>query len=112
VIRAALEKFPPDPDPPLYVLILGSRMPEGDLVEGIPRYALDDSRAFIEKHRPLLDAARSLFGELADVGITMKEVTDQLQRDGVELFAASFDELLTNLAAREASGCTKRVMTN
>ena len=58
VIEAALKKLPIFPNPTPYVLILGSRPPKDDLVEGIPRYAIDDSRAFLEKHRPLLDALR------------------------------------------------------
>ncbi len=58
VIEAVLEKFPPDDDPPPYVLVLGVDAPEVDFFKGIPRYAIEDSRVFLEKHQPLLDALR------------------------------------------------------
>lgn len=41
-----------------------------------------------------LAGARKTMADLADVGISMKEVTDKLTKDGVKLFAGAFDTLL------------------
>jgi transaldolase/glucose-6-phosphate isomerase len=41
-----------------------------------------------------VDAARTTMETLARVGISMKEVTDQLTREGVRLFAEAFEKLL------------------
>jgi transaldolase len=41
-----------------------------------------------------LDAARTLFDELADAGVDYQNVTDTLEREGVEKFSASFAEVL------------------
>jgi transaldolase len=41
-----------------------------------------------------LDAARALFDELGDAGIDYEDVTDTLEREGVEKFSASFAEVL------------------
>lgn len=41
-----------------------------------------------------IDAAKAVMSTLAEVGISMKEVTDKLTEDGVRLFAESFDKLL------------------
>ena len=65
VIEAALEEFPPHPtdrDAPVYVFVFGNHRPKVDFPAGIPRYAIDDSRAFLEQHRPLLDALRPVLG--------------------------------------------------
>ena len=48
-----------------------------------------------------LDAARSHMRRLEQVGISMKAVTDQLTREGVDAFAQSFDELLANLSRKK-----------
>lgn len=53
--------------------------------------------------RDELKAASDLFLQLEQRGIVIKEVTDQLSTDGVALFAASFDELLTNLAHKQTT---------
>lgn len=47
-----------------------------------------------------LDEARRYFDELAAVGIAIEEVTDQLMAEGVDLFAASFDEVLANIESK------------
>ena len=44
--------------------------------------------------------AKKIISDIEAVGIKMKDVTDQLTRDGVELFAQSFDDLLTNLSEK------------
>ncbi len=48
-----------------------------------------------------LDEARRVFEQLADAGLDYDDVTDTLEREGVEKFAASFDELMQALAAKQ-----------
>ncbi len=50
-----------------------------------------------------LDQARKLFADLAAAGVDYKDVTDTLEREGVEKFAAAFDELLQSLAQKRSS---------
>ena len=47
-----------------------------------------------------LDEARQILAEAQRLGLDLDGVTDQLVVDGVKLFAKSFDELLTTLAAK------------
>ncbi len=57
--------------------------------------------------RPRLEAdleeARGLFDELAEICIDYEDVTDTLEREGVEKFADSFDELLSALEQKRAA---------
>lgn len=50
-----------------------------------------------------LDQARKLFQQLADAGVDYKDVTDTLEREGVEKFAGAFDDLLGSLAQKRSS---------
>ncbi len=50
-----------------------------------------------------LDAAHKLFDDLAAVGVDYKDVTDTLEREGVEKFADAFDELLQSLEQKRSS---------
>ena len=50
-----------------------------------------------------LDEAQRVFDELAAAGIDYDDVTRTLEREGVEKFAASFDELLQALDAKRRS---------
>jgi len=69
---------------------------------------LETIEAFIEHGRlePTLkgryDEARQVFASLSDLGIEMDEVTDELLREGVEKFAASFDELIETIDSKRA----------
>lgn len=47
-----------------------------------------------------LAAARATTEALAEVGIALTEVTDQLEREGVDAFIASYDDLLATLQAK------------
>jgi len=47
-----------------------------------------------------IDEARSVIGRLADAGIDMEDVANTLELEGVASFAASFDDLLSSLAAK------------
>jgi transaldolase len=57
--------------------------------------------------RPRLEAeleqAHRLFDQLAEAGVDYKDVTDTLEREGVQKFADAFDELLASLAQKRAS---------
>ena len=59
-----------------------------------------------------LDECRALIGELAEVGIDLKEVTEKLQRDGLAAFVGSFDTLVESIEAKRdalLSGINERV---
>jgi len=60
---------------------------------------LDHGRAEVTIDRDL-DAARAALARLAEVGIDLQAVTDQLTVEGVHSFAKSFDDLLANLTAK------------
>ncbi len=47
-----------------------------------------------------LDAAHEIWAGLANVGIDMAEVAEQLEREGVDAFMKSFDELIDVLRAK------------
>ena len=49
-----------------------------------------------------LDEARALFDELARVGVDYDDVTDTLEREGVQKFSDSFDELLDGIRAKRS----------
>jgi transaldolase len=50
-----------------------------------------------------LDGARKLFGELERAGVDYEDLTDTLEREGVEKFAAAFDELIEALGEKQSS---------
>jgi transaldolase len=50
-----------------------------------------------------LDDARRVFAGLEEAGVDYDDVTDTLEREGVEKFSDSFDELMTALAAKQES---------
>jgi transaldolase len=47
--------------------------------------------------------AQKLFDELARAGVDYEDVTDTLEREGVEKFAASFDELIAALRDKQSA---------
>ncbi|MGH9864913.1 MAG: bifunctional transaldolase/phosoglucose isomerase, partial [Candidatus Acidiferrales bacterium] len=68
-----------------------------DTVDTIPPATLDEFRDHGKVRASLVenvDAARETMQNLVKVGISMKEVTDQLVDDGVKLFADAFGKLL------------------
>ena len=68
-----------------------------DTVDTIPPATLDDFRDHGKVRASLVenvDAARQTMQDLAKAGISMKEVTDQLVVEGVQLFADAFEKLL------------------
>jgi transaldolase len=77
-----------------------------DTVDTIPRETIEDfqdhgvARARLESE---LEQARKLFDELAEAGVDYIDVTDTLEREGVEKFAASFAELMQSLEQKRSS---------
>ena len=71
-----------------------------DTVDTMPQATLD---AFRDHGRPAatldqgLDEAQDTLRQLAEVGIDLRQVTDQLQVDGVQLFADSYRKLIDGL---------------
>jgi transaldolase len=63
-------------------------------------------RAFQDHGKPELtltkdvDAARKLFDDLAAVGIEYDDVSNTLEREGVQKFTDSFRELLDGISAK------------
>jgi transaldolase len=49
-----------------------------------------------------LDEARGLLDRLAEAGVDYDDVTDTLEREGVQKFSDSFDELLEGISAKRA----------
>jgi transaldolase len=47
-----------------------------------------------------VDAARKLFDDLAEAGIDYDDVTDTLEREGVQKFSDSFDDLLDGIKSK------------
>jgi transaldolase len=50
-----------------------------------------------------LEGAHALLGELERVGVDYDDVTDTLEREGVEKFSSSFEELMQALSAKQES---------
>jgi transaldolase len=49
-----------------------------------------------------LDQARELFGQLEEVGIDIKQVTNELIAEGVEAFAKAHDKLIESISSKSA----------
>jgi len=60
---------------------------------GVVGYTIEDD----------LDGARAAIAELADLGIELSEVTEQLEVEGVASFAKSFEELIDGLGQKAAA---------
>ena len=53
-----------------------------------------------------VDAAHKLFADLAAAGIDYDDVSDTLEREGVQKFSDSFDELLGGIRAKRGALAT------
>jgi len=77
-----------------------------DTVDTVPEETINDfqdhgvPRARLESD---LDEARQLLADLAAAGVDYKDVTDTLEREGVEKFADAFAELLAGLESKRSS---------
>src|SRR5215210_7668221 len=59
-----------------------------------------------------LDEARAVIDKLAEIGISLKEVTEKLQKDGLTAFVGSFDTLVESIEAKRdalLSGINERL---
>ncbi len=63
---------------------------------------LDHGRKPGDTVREGVAEAKKTLDDLRAVGIDVEAVGDQLQKDGVVLFAKSYDELLTTIESRRA----------
>jgi transaldolase/glucose-6-phosphate isomerase len=83
-----------------------------DTVNTIPPATLDAFRDHGKLRESLtedIDAAKRSMADLAKAGISMKEVTDKLTEDGVQLFAEAFDKLLTAVEKSTRKEITPKV---
>jgi Transaldolase len=74
-----------------------------ETVNTMPPALIDAMRDHGEVRRTVdqdLDGARQLLRDLAAVGVSLDEVTDQLLREGLASFQKSFDTLLGGLTAK------------
>ena len=75
-----------------------------DTVNTVPPATYDAFRDHGQLARTLdadVEAAREVLSELERAGISLREVTDKLLRDGVELFREAFDKLLEALGKKK-----------
>ena len=83
-----------------------------DTITTLPPPTLD---AFRDHGRPRaslaedLDAARDTMAALADSGVVLKDVTDQLLADGVDLFSGAFGKLLKAVDRQSKEAGTGRI---
>ncbi len=83
-----------------------------DTVNTVPPATFD---AFRDHGRPRaslvedVDAARDTMASVADLGISMKQVTDQLLAEGVRLFSESFEKLLKAVDQQRREAAAKRI---
>ncbi len=83
-----------------------------DTVNTIPPATFDAFRDHGKLRESLTEdipAAQETMDSLDKAGISIKEVTDKLTRDGVKLFADAFDQLLAAVEKSSKSGITPRV---
>src|SRR3954469_22051299 len=62
-----------------------------------------------------LEECRALIGQLAEIGIDLKAVTEKLQRDGLSAFVNSFDTLVESIEAKRdalLSGINERTVAS
>jgi len=75
-----------------------------DTVDTIPPATMDAFRDHGEAKPDVIEqdvaGARALLGELEENGVSLKEVTDELVKEGVQQFADAFDKLFNTIAKR------------
>jgi len=83
-----------------------------DTVNTIPRATFDAFRDHGRARATLiedLEAARDTMATVADVGISMQQVTDDLLNSGVRLFAESFEKLLKEVQRQSREARAKQI---
>ena len=74
-----------------------------DTVDTMPRETLDafrDHGTVTDTLESDIDGAKATLAALGQVGIDMKAVTDQLEKEGVEKFAQAFDALIKGIVEK------------
>ena len=77
-----------------------------DTVDTMPRETLEAFRDHGTVARTVdqgIDEAHQTLRTLAEVGIDMKAVTDQLEVEGVDKFVKSFDDLVMGIESKRAA---------
>jgi transaldolase len=77
-----------------------------ETVNTMPQATIDDYQDHGDPQARLeqgLDEARALFDALAAAGVSYEDVTDTLEREGVEKFSDSFTQLLDGLRGKQSS---------
>ena len=102
VLWASTSTKNPDYPDTLYVdELIGS-----DTVNTVPEETI---RAYQDHGRPEprleqgVDGARKLFAELERAGVDYEDLTDTLEREGVEKFSIAFDELIAALHDKQSA---------
>jgi transaldolase len=93
-------------DPAYPDLLYAEALIGPNTVDTMPRETLEAFRhhgTVAETIESDLAAARAALAGLAGVGIDMKQVTDQLEREGVDKFQQSFDALLAGIVEKRAA---------
>ena len=83
-----------------------------DTVNTIPPATYDAFRDHGELARTLdadLPAAQQVLADLERVGISLRQVTDNLLEDGIKLFAEAFDKLLAAVARKDRKPASARI---
>jgi transaldolase/glucose-6-phosphate isomerase len=83
-----------------------------DTVNTIPRATFDAFRDHGRVRASLvedIDAARDTMATAADLGVSMKQVTDELLADGVRLFSEAFDKLLKEVERQGREARAKKI---
>jgi transaldolase len=77
-----------------------------DTVDTMPRETLDgfrDHGTVADTVEQGVSGARAALAGLAEIGIDMKQVTDQLEKEGVDKFQQSFDALIKGIVEKRAA---------
>lgn len=85
-----------------------------DTVNTMPKATFDAFEDHGEVKKTLtegLDDANATMNQLAEVGISMGSVTAQLEKEGVDKFSSSFDDLLATVAERRAASLVEHLPT-
>jgi transaldolase len=72
-----------------------------DTVNTMPKSTVEDVKDHADIRESIeedVDEANQLLKDLAEAGISYKDVTDVLEKEGVQKFADSFDELIEEIA--------------
>ena len=93
-------------DPAYPDLLYAEALVGRDTVDTMPRETLEafrDHGKVADTLEQDLDGARAALAGLAEVGIDLKQCTDQLEKEGVDKFQQSFDALVKGIVEKRAA---------